>query len=322
MTSSFDYDDFADLIHKCRHTLVVRHFIALGKKLGWQEETNRGKGSHIAMIRAGYAPVEIPCHGRGATLGKGIAHQILSRLLQPLNEEETEALSKSQQETWEAWFVNEQVRFQNDAQVELQNLLAQVGEHINVYETERLAEAERLALQLAQEQGLDQSNGLEMEMQQLQGLITAQQQQLQQMEVKGAMQAQEFQHICDRYQAEQLRTQASLHALQAAEHQLALTESYLAQAKQKVQDVEARWLAQQQQAQQQEETLVAERQQLQDLARQLKLARRRQKNALLMLWLSAIATTAVVCSPAPTWVKGLSVLAIPPLCYGVESWRR
>lgn len=66
--------------------LNYRNLVAVAKIFGWQEEPRRGRGSHRCLVRPGYRPIALKCHGESTEYQRGMTRKYLKEILQPLND--------------------------------------------------------------------------------------------------------------------------------------------------------------------------------------------------------------------------------------------
>lgn len=67
--------------------MTVRELIDIGKACGWEEDIQRGNGSHRCLVREGYALIVLKFHGNSTEVSKNRVRDHLERIVQPLRDE-------------------------------------------------------------------------------------------------------------------------------------------------------------------------------------------------------------------------------------------
>lgn len=142
--------DYKELLPKYSGNLTARELIRLGQELGWREAKRRGKGSHRCLVREGYEPVVITCHGLGHELGKGLTRKLVNQIVEPFLAV-NELLPNQIIAQFESWIAAEHTQFQQAAELALQELAQEAKSRLVAIEEACLAEAEAVAAQMRHE---------------------------------------------------------------------------------------------------------------------------------------------------------------------------
>lgn len=130
--------------------LNYRNIVAVAKTFGWQEDPRQGKGSHRCLVRQGYPPIVLTCHGESNEFQRGVTRKYLNLILQPLKDAaypEAEALPAQ----LEQQLTQLEVQFQQ----EYQQCLDEASARIAMEETKKLEESEQtIAALVAEKTGI------------------------------------------------------------------------------------------------------------------------------------------------------------------------